>query len=209
MIEPQLTLPQGLEYNEAEHTYRLDGSTAPACSTVLKVIEPDMYLAVREEVMERARTRGTNGHAMIALDVRDQLDMASLTDQLAEHYLAWDAFRHDYGFECEYSERCVASRKYGYAGTLDLAGRLTKHKRLRGRWLVDVKFVAAEPKLVGPQTAGYSLAAEESIPGWEKDTPRGCLWIRGDKYQFIECPRVSDRAVFIAARTVLNWREMK
>lgn len=208
ITEPQLFLPPGLEYDDASHSYRLDGNPVPAVSTLLKVVNPDQYEGVREEVMERARTRGVNGHHMIALDVRDQLDVGSLSDTLTDNYLAWSQFCHDYGFIPRYSERCVASRKHQFAGTLDLAGELTKHKRLRGMWMVDVKYVAAEPQMVGPQTAGYDIAAEESIPGWEKNTPRGCLWIRGSTYRFIECPRASDRAVIISARTIYNYREL-
>lgn len=207
ILDPQLSLPPGLEYDDASHSYKLDGESVPPVSTLLKVVNPDQYVAVAEEVMERARTRGTNCHAMIALDVRGQLDLASLSSVLTDQYLAWQQFLTDYGFECEHSERCVASRRHRFAGTLDLAGRLTKHRRLRGTWLVDVKNVAAEPQMVGPQTAGYSIAASESIPGWDPDTPRGCLWIYGTKYKFIECPRVSDRAVIIAARTIHNYRE--
>jgi hypothetical protein len=205
MIEPQLTCPAGVSYDDAAHAYRLDGKAVPSVSAILKVVQPDLYENIAEDILQRACERGNNGHAMIALDVRDDLDYLSLEGQLLDHWEAWDRFRNDYRFDCEYSERIVASRNHRYCGAIDLIGKI-KHKRKPGRWQVDIKFTSSKPSLVAIQTAGYNIAASETLPNYDVRTPRGCLWITGNKYSFIELPDAMDRAVFISGKTIYNWR---
>ena len=209
MLDPQLTLPDRVTYDDDAHAYTIDGKPAPSVSAILELIDPDKYAGIAEDVLARAAERGSNSHAMVALDVRDDLDVGALSGHLVENYLAWQAFRDDYGFQCEWSERVVASYRFGFCGTLDLAGIITKHrnKAMRGkRWQVDLKFTAAEPDMVGIQTAGYNVAAAETLPGYDIDTPRGCLWIRGDRYKFIELTSPSDRAIFQAGRSIYHFR---
>src|SRR5688572_28685678 len=136
MIEPELTCPDGVVFDKAEHRYTMDGVRVPSVSTVLKVINPDQYDGIAEDIMQRAAERGNNGHNMIVLDVRDQLDYNSLDGLLADHWEAWDRFRNDYQFDCQYSERIVCSRTHRYCGAIDLAGTLLV-KRKRGPWTVD------------------------------------------------------------------------
>lgn len=205
MIDPVLHCPPGLEYNDAEHTYLLDGNRVPGVSSVIRVLAPDQYAMIAEDILMRASIRGKNRHEMVALDVRDDLDMASLPDDMLDAYLAWDSFRNDTGFDVTLSERCVASRKLQVAGTLDLAGKL-QWKGSRDLWTVDLKFVSAEPKLVDIQTEGYRTLLAEELPEYA-ESRRGCLWIRGDKYRFIECNNKGDRALFSAARSIYNWRQ--
>ena len=209
MLEPQLACPEGLVYDDDAHSYLLDGEPVPSVSGLIRVIDPDQYAGIAEDVLQRAAERGNAGHKLIALDCREDLDFESLSELAQLHYIAWDQFRSDFGFDVEYSERCVASRKHRFAGTLDLAGRLRKHRKHKGQWLVDIKFTAALPILTGAQTAGYSLAAEECLPGWAADTPRGCLHIVRDTYRFHEYTSRIDRAAFLASRTILNYRSMK
>lgn len=208
MLDPILHCPDpGVAFDEATHSYLVDGKKLPGVTTILKVVNPDQYAGIAEDVLQRASERGSNSHHMVALEVRDRLDLAALTGHLVPNYDAWTQFCFDFGFRCEYSELVLVSRKYGYCGIIDMIGQLPKHKRKPGRWQVDLKFTAAEPHLVGPQTAGYNIAACETIPGYDLKTPRGCLWIRGDQYRFIECNNPLDYAAFLSARTIVNWRD--
>lgn len=209
MIEPQLTMPDWVQYDDATHTYTVDGVVQPSVSTILSVIDPDKYAGIREDVLARAAARGSATHSMIALDVRNDLDVSSLEGNLVEDYLSWQKFCDDLGFECEYSERVVASKKDAYCGTLDLVGRLTKHKKKKGRWMVDIKRTAARPDMVDIQTAGYNVAAAESLPDYDPATPRGCLWIRGDRYEFFELTSPSDFAMFRSGLNVYNYRHRR
>lgn len=209
MIEPQLTLPEFVTYDDAAHTYTINGVAAPSVSTILSVIDPDKYVGIAEDVMQRAAARGSATHNMIALDVRDELDTLSLEGHLVDDYLSWMRFCDDLGFECEYSERIVASVNDRYCGTLDLVGKLTKHKKNKGRWMVDIKRTAAKPDMVGIQTAGYNVAASESLPDYDPKTPRGCLWIRNGKYEFFELRDPSDFAMFRSGLNVYNYRHRR
>lgn len=211
MLEAQLTLPEGVTYDDDAHLYTINGKPAPSVSAILEVVDPDKYAGIAEDVLARAAEKGSNSHAMVALDVRDDLDVGALHGHLVENYVAWRAFQDDYGFECEMSERVLASYRWGYCGTLDLSGQIKKHrvKAKRTRWQVDLKFTAAEPDMVGIQTAGYNIAASECIPGFDIDTPRGCLWIRGDRYKFLELTNRSDFALFQAGRSIYQYRREK
>lgn len=206
MIEPQLTIPEGVEYDDEAHRYLLDGEPVPSVSRVLEVIEPDRYTGISEDIMQRAAERGKNAHAMVALDVRGQLDLTSLDERLSDNYIAWQNFCDDFQFECEMSERIVASRRHKVCGTIDLAGSLV-YKGRRVKAMPDLKFTAAQPDIVDLQTAGYEILSQETFPGWER--LRCCLWIFGDRYKFMTYTNPSDRAVFLAGLAVLNRRERR
>lgn len=206
MIDAPLTCPDGLVFDDVEHEYKLDGAVVPSVSRLTHVVAPDLYAGIAEDIMQRAAERGHNKHLMIALDVRDKLDHGALSDDMLEDWCAWDTFREHTKFEVEHSERCLASRKHKYAGTLDLAGTLV-YKGSRDRWIIDAKFTALLPSLVDIQLAGYKQAAVESLPGYDEKTRRGCLWIRNGKYKFHESTNRMDMSALIAARTILHRRE--
>lgn len=205
MLEPQMTCPPGVSFDQESHTYMMDGAPAPSVSALLNVVDPDVYAGIREDIMREAAERGSNCHDMIALDVRGDLDVTSLSGHLVEDYLAWDDFREKFQFEAAHSERVVASRRHRYCGTLDLAGTLV-YKGSRGNWLVDIKRTAARPGLVDIQTEAYKVAAVETL-GLPEDIRRGCLWIkRNGTFDFFELSNKSDRAVLLAARTIYQRR---
>lgn len=204
MLEPQLTCPEGVVYDDGAHTYHLDGALVPSVSALLKVINPDEYAGIDADVMARASARGSFRHDMIALDVRGQLDTAALDDAV-DDYLAWLQFCEDFRFKPQFSERVVACRAHKFCGTLDLAGTLV-YKGTPGEWLVDIKFTAMLPVLVDPQTEAYRMAAVESI-GMDPKARRGCLWIRNGKYRFVELTDRSSRALIVSARSIYHWRE--
>lgn len=214
MIEPQLTLPDRVTYDDDAHVYTIDGKPAPSVSAILELIDPDKYSGIAEDVLARAAERGHNSHAMVALDVRDDLDVGKLEGHLVDNYIAWRAFCDDYDFQCTHSERVVASYRHNYCGTIDLLGTFGKHRNAKIRnhrrmVQVDEKFTAAMPDMVDIQTAGYNIAASETIGGYDIDTPRFCLWIRGDKYKLIELENPSDRAIFQAGRSIYQYRRNK
>lgn len=204
-MEPQLAAPDGVVYDDDAHTYRLDGRLVPSVSALLKVINPDEYAGICADVMAKASARGSRRHDMIALDVRGQLDVGNLPDDDVGSYIAWQQFCEDYKFRASLSERIVCSREHKFCGTLDLGGTLV-YKGTTEDWLVDIKFTAMLPVLVDPQTEAYRMAAVESL-GWSPKTRRGCLWIRNDKYQFVELTDKASRALIVSARSIYHWRE--
>ncbi|MGV1029632.1 MAG: hypothetical protein ACOYBU_14110 [Dermatophilaceae bacterium] len=76
-----------------------------------------------------------------------------LTAETAPLFQQWLAFLRDWQFEPEWSEAMVVSERHGYAGTLDLIGRLAGK-----RALVDVKTGGFISPDMGLQLAAYSHA---------------------------------------------------
>lgn len=207
MLDPQLLAPDGVVYDDDAHSYTLDGVRVPSVSQICSVVKPDEYAMVSADVLARASARGRACHAMCALDVRDQLDVSSLGEELLFYYSQWDEFRANFIVDVHHSERVVCSRKFMYCGTLDLIATL----RLRGkkiRALIDLKFTAAMPALVKVQTAGYKVAAIESL-GEKLDLARFCLWFpRTGGYRLAEHKEErADTTVFQSARTIIHWRD--
>lgn len=193
----------GLEFDPVEHRYRLDGQPVPGVSTILQALGNE-YAMVDPEVLERAAAIGTAVHWLIEQDVAGTLDEEQVDFHLLPYLDQWRDFRHTSGFEPILSEQQVASRRYGYAGTLDLFGRLNGRKVL-----IDAKRTAAVPRKAGPQTAGYEVALRECMP--EIFTPgervdRFALHLRpGMRWRLVPFRDAADQRVFLSALTIHNW----
>jgi hypothetical protein len=202
MLAASPRLQPVLAFDEASHTYTLDGRKVPSVTGVLKAL-PNDYAMVDPAVLEQAAGLGRAVHKLIELDLADRLDVNSLDDELVDYLLQWQAFRATSGFQPILSEARVASPRYRYAGTLDLFGRLN------GRLvLIDAKRTAAVPRSAGPQTAGYELALRESRPdllpvGTFVD--RFALHLKRDKWQLVPFRDTADQRVFLSALTIHNW----
>jgi hypothetical protein len=202
MLTASPVLKPVLAFDEASHTYTLDGRKVPSVTQALKSL-PNDYAMVDPAVLEQAAGLGRAVHKLIELDLADRLDVNSLDDQLVDYLLQWQAFRATSGFQPILSEARVASSRYRYAGTLDLFGRLN------GRLvLIDAKSTAAVPRSAGPQTAGYELALRESRPdllpiGTFVD--RFALHLKRDKWQLVPFRDTADQRVFLSALTIHNW----
>lgn len=149
----------GLDFDPELHRYRLDGQALPGVTEALKVVSSADYAMVDPEVMARKAAIGQAVHLMIELDCAGELDLEDLDPQLLPYHAAWKSFLVTSGFRVLLSESKVASRRYGYAGQLDLFGDLNAI-----RATVDAKCVAMVMPSTGPQTAAYTQALRESRP---------------------------------------------
>lgn len=149
----------GLHFDPDRHAYQLDGAHVPGVTSALKVVSSADYAGVDPEVMARKAAIGTAVHRVIELDCLDDLDTDSLDAQLMPYYRAWLDFLAVSGFDVILSEAKVASRRYRYAGQLDLFGRLNGIP-----CTIDAKCVAAVMPSTGPQTAAYTQALRETRP---------------------------------------------
>ncbi len=151
--------PVGLDFQEADHSYRLDGVPVLGVTSALKIISDQAYRFVDPDVLARAAILGQAVHRLIELDCLGQLDLASLDPVLEPYYLAWREFLARSGFQVLLSESKVASRKYRYAGQLDLFGRLNGIGSV-----VDAKRVTCLMPSTGPQLSAYETALRETRP---------------------------------------------
>lgn len=150
---------EGLVFDAERHRYTLDGKKLPGVTTILKPISSAHYAGVDPEVMARAAQLGQAVHRVIELDVLGELDTDTLDPQLIPYYRGWRIFLRESGFQAQLSEQQLASRRHGYAGTLDLFGRLNRLASL-----VDAKRVAVIVRSTGPQTFAYGQLVREARP---------------------------------------------
>jgi hypothetical protein len=125
---------------------------------------------------------------------RDDLDMDTLDPVLAPYVRAWIAFRNDAGFMPASVEKIIHNRTYGYAGTLDVVGKIPG----ASNWLIDRKTGTAQ-SWSALQTAAYAECFNEPHR-------RGVVELDGEgKYRLIEHKDRNDIKVFLAALAVVNW----
>jgi hypothetical protein len=191
-----------LTYDDDLHQYRYDGQIVPSVTQVLHRLSADQYRGADPEAMERAALLGKAVHRMIELDLRGQLDTASLSEELGIYFVAWRDFMATSGFVPIRSEQLVYSARYGYAGTLDLFGRLDRFA------LIDAKRTIAVPRTAGPQTAAYEAALRESLPELTAAEPidRYALHLRPDgTWRLVPFRDRMDLRVFLAQITTHQW----
>ena len=194
----------GLLFDEATHTYTLDGVRVPGVTGALKVCSAADYAGVDPEVLAVAAARGTAVHRMIELDCKGRLDEAALDPMLATYLVKWREFMAVSGFVPLLQEHRVASRRYGYAGTLDLFGLL--HDRYA---LIDAKSVVRVMPSTGPQLAGYEIALREwephLLPPADK-VQRFALQLPADgPWRLVPFTSPRDARTFLAALEVHNF----
>lgn len=199
MDQKRGAVARGLAFEEARHRYTLDGVTVPS---VTQVLDPYSGLEhVPPDVLERAKEFGTHVHQAVHLFNEERLDFATLDRALLPFVQGWQKFLDETGAVVLDSERRVASRRHGYAGTLDV--RVYWGRSIR---LIDVKSSAIRPRTVGPQTAAYSEALREETG--ERVRDRYCVRLTQDARYIpdrLDDPR--DWEMFKAALVVRRWCE--
>jgi hypothetical protein len=186
-----------IEFDEDTHIYRVDGVVMPSVTQIL-----DAYTGlefVNRELLRRAAEFGNHVHRACDLYDTGQLDEASLDPALVPYLDGWKAFLEDTGAVVVLSECWLASRRHGYAGTLDKLVWWGKSKRL-----VDVKSGTVVPRTVGPQTSAYAEAYTEETG--ERIRDRYCIHLPGDgKYRSHRLNDPRDFPIFKSALVVHNW----
>jgi hypothetical protein len=204
-----------LTFDEASHTYTLDGKPVPAVSRVLQALG-DEYAMVDPDVLERAAEIGRAVHWIIEHEIRGDLDEEMVDFHLLPYLDQWREFRRTSGFEPLLTETQVYSRRYRYAGTLDLFGILNGKLALP-----DAKRTAAVPRKAGPQTAAYEMALRESMPelvaraaariGWKQTLTdqvpifRYALHLTPTRWQLVPFKDPADQRVFLSALNIHQW----
>jgi len=142
-----------LAFDEATHTYSLDGKVVPSVTQILNIANDFGF--VNKDVLDRASKFGTAVHKMTELYDACDLNEATLDIALLPYLDAWKMFLSNTNFRVISSEARVYS-KHGYAGTFDrlgyLDGRLT---------LLDIKTSTTVARSTSLQLAAYEQAYKE------------------------------------------------
>jgi hypothetical protein len=135
-------------YDDTTHTYFIDGIKVPSVTQVLRAGG-----VATEQYMDRfAADRGSAVHLACSMHLNGDLDPASLDYRLVPYVSAFKRFVAISKWQPIHTEKIVYSTQYGYAGRIDLYGKLNGHYAL-----IDIK-TGSIPAWVGVQLSAYILA---------------------------------------------------
>jgi hypothetical protein len=193
-----------LNFDADSHTYTdHEGRVVPGVTSVLEPLQLYDFEEnpfITPEILTAARDFGRHVHLAVHLFNMGTLDEIELDRPLVPYLSAWKAFLLETGCIITHSEQMVHNLRYGYAGTLDSRGLLTKK-----RWLVDVKS-GAVPWTVGYQTAGY----QEALPSDERPKNRLCVQLLPNgRYKIHELKDAGDFQIFLSALNIFKAKARK
>ena len=190
-----------LEFDEATHTYRLDGKIIPSVTQIIAPLYS--FEHVNAEVLERASAFGTAVHRACELHDHDDLS-DDLDDALLPYLKAWVKFRADADFWPTSIETRVHCPVYKFAGTLDRIGTISGKLKI-----IDIKTSTTLDKAIGVQLAGYEIAARScGLIGPKEKVGRVAVQLREDGTYKIEPYNDDfDKSAFMALLTLKNWKE--
>lgn len=184
-----------LTFDEERHEYRFGGIVVPGVTQILRPLTS--FDGIPRHVLEAKADLGRRVHLACQLDDEDDLDEASVEEDVAPYLEAWRSFLRDTGAEVVENERQVYEPTFRYAGTLDNVLRLNG-----ALWLVDKKTCFSLPLAVGPQTAAYLRALGRH------GMRRAALRLREDgTYRFNPLTGSDDWPAFLSCLTLLRFKE--
>lgn len=189
----------GLEFEDATHTYRLDGMEIPSVSTIIKPLSEIEYREISEETLNNAAKKGTEVHNAIENWIKFEIDDISPEKRpFLDAYLKWWR-NHD--IRVVESEWRIYHKIMRYGGTLDLLAYVDGYLTL-----IDYKTTYTILDMVcGPQLEAYSQAL--SSHGIKVDK-KMILHLRKDgtyKEKFFPIRDTVCWQVFSALKTVYDY----
>jgi hypothetical protein len=188
-----------LTFDESRHAYQWCGTPVPG---VTEVIASAGLIAGLDWMDEASRIRGQAVHRACELDDKGALDESTVDDIVAPYLAAWRKFTAEHKPTWHTIEERVYNTSFRYAGTVDRAGRLAKH---RARCVVDIK-TGMRSRATGVQLAAYAAAL------FKTGTPvkRIGVYLRPTGQYELETYTAADAfATFLAALHIANWKAAK
>lgn len=143
-----------MNFDEATHTYTVDGKVIPSVTQVLQragLIDLSMITAA---TLERARQEGKAIHRMVEAECKGE-NYRKLPEWLIPYQRAWHAFVEWSGFELWASEERLHNERYGFAGTTDLIGIPHKFKSPLPA-VIDIKRSLTAGPSINMQLSAYA-----------------------------------------------------
>jgi hypothetical protein len=185
-----------LTFDAATHTYRDDLGVVPGVTQVLRPLVD--FSRIPRDVLAAKADLGTRVHLACELDDDDDLDEASVQDDVAPYLTAYRRFRAEARPVVLASEQRVFSAAHRYAGTLDRVLHLDG-----AHILVDLKTCITTPSSAGPQTAAYLHALADPTV-----TRRAALRLRSDgTYRLDPLTDPNDFSTFLGCLAVYRHLE--
>lgn len=153
-----------LHFDEATHTYTVDGKRLPSVTEVARFCAYD-YKSAQPWLAEAAARRGTAVHEACALI--DYGEEPEETPEISGYLTAYRRFLKDYRPDWKLIEYPMGDLTIGYAGTLDRFGILSNGLLV----LLDIKTGQLHDAALRAQLTGY-LNLLKSLPGHRTAWPK-------------------------------------
>jgi hypothetical protein len=195
-----------LQFDEASHTYLIDGVRVPSVTQVLKPLYD--FSRVDPIMLQAKAALGTAVHLACELLDNDDLDEESEDGRaalapLAGYLAGYKKFKAECNPVVIFNERQLHHPVHRYAGTID------RRYSLRGDlWDIDLKSTVSMSPVVGLQTAAYTEMFKANAIGGDTRARRGALQLFPDgKYKLWEFKDPADFSVFLSLLTVQRYKE--
>lgn len=178
-----------VHFDEATHTYKVNGRVVPSVTQVLKAagLIDDRWFN------QAARDRGRI--VAIAIELHSKNNLQYVPDGYQGYVNAWVKFLAGTGFVPREVEQPRYNDVYGYAGTVDTEGILWDTPSV-----VDIKTGCDAPQYA-IQTAGYAGFWPEEYHA------RYCLFLCDDgSYKIRRHGDPHDWGVFMSALFIVHWQ---
>ena len=186
-------MPGALQFDEATHTYTVDGVEYPSVTTILK--DAGLIDTSQPWYTEWHRDRGTQVHKALELFDQGDLDEESLDPEIRPYVDAWEKFLAESRCGIEQIEVRCWNKAKRYAGTID---RVLKWGP--GVTICDIK---CGPRAAwhGLQTAAYGEFIHGRVPY------RCCVHLSADgKFSVSEHKDRTDYDAWASALYLYHWK---
>lgn len=195
-----------VRFDEATHTYTLDGKELPSVTHIIRYLAVDKANNADPNMALIARERGSAVHeATVMYDYSGEIP-DDFPAEYAPYLEAYVQFVRDYKPGWELIEHQMGNKTLGYAGTLDRFGVIDNE------WcILDIKtsYKVDIPSLSAQLTAYHDLLLNEQFERLENAKIRhlGLQLMRTGKYRLYEtdCEKGSD--LFYSCRRIYKTME--
>lgn len=198
-----------LTFDEATHTYTLDGVRLPSVTEVTRFCAYD-YKSDRPWMAEAAARRGTAVHEACALI--DYGEEPEETPEIAGYLKAYRRFLADYKPDWQLIEHPMGNLEMGFAGTLDRFGTMNPNPAIYGGLapiILDIKTGELHNASLSAQLTGYDMLLWAELKGYKFPPPLLlALKLSRDGTYILRMPP-HNRELFDACRTLHKATERK
>lgn len=189
---------QILTFDEATHTYRVDGRVVPSVTQIIKAVFPNVYANIPAAILDRKARLGTAVHKAVELWLGHSLDVDTLHEEVKPYLASWMQWWMSIDVETGWSTEQKLYSTSGYAMTRDFFGVVDG-----ALTLIDWKITGTKVPTHDIQIAGYAHG------GPTTPDVAGCLYLKSDgsKAEFVETSLTRALPNWLATLRVYNLME--
>lgn len=202
-----------VQFDEATHTYTLDGKELPSVTHIIRYLAVDKANNADPNMALIARERGSAVHeATVMYDYSGEIP-DDFPAEYAPYLEAYVQFVRDYQPKWELIEHPMADEAAGFAGTLDRFGLIDDEYAIldiKTSYKVDMPSLSAQLAAYN-QLLCADIGADEYIKKRVKGINRyGLQLMRSGKYRLYKCPALNGNRLFLCCLDIYRAvEEMK